>query len=114
LWLASGGDDGKPSATATFGAFACLRGSRSPILYDNTKSQFARILGDGKRHGRGFTGIFQITLLFDRSVTWPSHDKGKVEGLVGSCAPKLPRTIPVFDSFEALNAPSAALPPSNG
>jgi hypothetical protein len=76
------------------------------ILYDNTKIAVARILGDGKRQRtRVFTEL-QSHYLFEDRFGRPGkgNDKGKVEGLVGYARRNFLVPIPVFESFEALNA----------
>jgi Transposase and inactivated derivatives len=96
----------KPSATATFEAFAFFGGVPKSILYDNTKIVVARILGDGKRQRtRVFTEL-QSHYLFEDRFGRPGkgNDKGKVEGLVGYARRNFLVPIPVFESFAALNA----------
>ena len=76
------------------------------IVYDNTKIAVARILGDGKRQRtRVFTEL-QSRYLFEDRFGRPGkgNDKGKVEGLVGYARRNFLVPIPVFESFEALNA----------
>jgi hypothetical protein len=66
----------------------------------------ARILGDGKRQRtRVFTEL-QSHYLFEDRFGRPGkgNDKGKVEGLVGYARRNFLVPIPVFESFEALNA----------
>ena len=95
-------------------AFAFFGGVPKSILYDNTKIAVARILGDGKRQRtRVFTEL-QSHYLFEDRFGRPGkgNDKGKVEGLVGYARRNYLVPIPVFESFEALNA--HMLPPSNG
>jgi transposase len=92
--------DGHVQALALFG------GIPQSILYDNTKIAVARILGDGKRQRtRVFTEL-QSHYLFQDRFGRPAkgNDKGKVEGLVGFARRNFMVPIPVFDSFEALNA----------
>jgi len=92
--------DGHVRAVAFFG------GVPKSILYDNTKIAVARILGDGKRQRtRVFTEL-QSHYLFEDRFGRPGkgNDKGKVEGLVGYARRNFLVPIPVFDSFEALNA----------
>jgi transposase len=87
-------------------AFAFFGGVPKSILYDNTKIAVARILGDGKRQRtRVFTEL-QSHYLFDDRFGRPGkgNDKGKVEGLVGYARRNFLVPIPVFESFEALNA----------
>ncbi len=87
-------------------AFAFFGGVPKSILYDNTKIAVARILGDGKRQRtRVFTEL-QSHYLFEDRFGRPGkgNDKGKVEGLVGYARRNFLVPIPVFDSFEALNA----------
>src|SRR5499433_3467138 len=87
-------------------AFAFFGGVPQSILYDNTKIAVARILGDGKRQRtRVFTELQSHYLfedLFGR--LGKGNDKGKVEGLVGYARRNFMVPIPVFASFEALNA----------
>ena len=87
-------------------AFAFFGGVPKSILYDNTKIAVARILGDGKRlRTRAFSEL-QSHYLFEDRFGRPGkgNDKGKVEGLVGYARRNFLVPIPVFDSFEALNA----------
>ena len=87
-------------------AFAFFGGVPQSILYDNTKIAVARILGDGKRQRtRVFTEL-QSHYLFEDRFGRPGkgNDKGKVEGLVGYARRNFLVPIPVFESFEALNA----------
>jgi transposase len=87
-------------------AFAFFGGVPKSILYDNTKIAVARILGDGKRQRtRVFTEL-QSHYLFEDRFGRPGkgNDKGKVEGLVGYARRNYLVPIPVFESFEALNA----------
>ena len=87
-------------------AFAFFGGVPKSILYDNTKIAVARILGDGKRQRtRVFTEL-QSHYLFEDLFGRPGkgNDKGKVEGLVGYARRNYLVPIPVFESFEALNA----------
>ena len=87
-------------------AFAFFGGVPQSILYDNTKIAVARILGNGKRlRTRVFTEL-QSHYLFEDRFGRPGkgNDKGKVEGLVGYARRNYLAPIPVFESFEALNA----------
>jgi transposase len=87
-------------------AFAFFGGVPQSILYDNTKIAVARILGNGKRlRTRVFTEL-QSHYLFEDRFGRPGkgNDKGKVEGLVGYARRNYLVPIPVFESFEALNA----------
>ncbi len=87
-------------------AFAFFGGVPQSILYDNTRIAVARILGDGKRQRtRVFTEL-QSHYLFEDRFGRPGkgNDKGKVEGLVGYARRNFLVPIPVFASFEALNA----------
>ncbi len=87
-------------------AFAFFGGVPQSILYDNTKIAVARILGDGKRQRtRVFTELQSHYLFKDRfGRPGKGNDKGKVEGLVGYARRNYLVPIPVFESFEALNA----------
>src|SRR6478736_3418745 len=87
-------------------AFAFFGGVPQSILYDNTKIAVARILGDGKRQRtRVFTELQSHYLFKDRfGRPGKGNDKGKVEGLVGYARRNFLVPIPVFESFEALNA----------
>jgi transposase len=87
-------------------AFAFFGGVPQSILYDNTKIAVARILGDGKRQRtRVFTELQSHYLFKDRfGRRGKGNDKGKVEGLVGYARRNFLVPIPVFESFEALNA----------
>src|ERR687898_822065 len=76
------------------------------ILYDNTALAVAAILGDGRRkRTRAFTEL-QSHYLFEDRFGRPGkgNDKGKVEGLVGYARRNFLVPIPVFESFQALNA----------
>src|SRR5487761_1640836 len=87
-------------------AFAFFGGVPKSILYDNSKIAVARILGDGKRQRtRVFTEL-QSHYLFEDRFGRPGrgNDKGKVEGLVGYARRNFLVPLPVFESFEALNA----------
>src|ERR1700724_1549640 len=87
-------------------AFAFFGGVPQSILYDNTKIAVARLLGDSKRQRtRVFTEL-QSHYLFEDRFGRPGKgsDKGKVEGLVGYARRHFLVPIPVFESFEALNA----------
>lgn len=87
-------------------AFAFFGGVPKSILYDNSRIAVARILGDGKRqHTRVFAEL-QSHYLFEDRFGRPGkgNDKGKVEGLVGYARRNFLVPIPVFESFEALNA----------
>jgi transposase len=87
-------------------AFTFFGGVPRSILYDNTKIAVARILGDGKRQRTQAFGELQSHYLFQDRFGRPGrgNDKGKVEGLVGFARRNFLVPIPVFDSFEALNA----------
>ena len=87
-------------------AFSFFGGVPQSILYDNTKIAVARILGDGKRQRtRGFAELQSHYLFRDRfGRPGKGNDKGKVEGLVGYARRNFLVPLPVFDSFEALNA----------
>jgi len=76
------------------------------ILYDNTTIAVARILGDGKRQRMRVFSELQSHYLFTDRFGRPGkgNDKGKVEGLVGYARRNFLVPIPVFESFEALNA----------
>lgn len=87
-------------------AFAFFGGIPKSILYDNTKIAVARILGDGKRQRTRVFAELQSHYLFQDRFGRPAkgNDKGKVEGLVGFARRNFMVQIPVFESFEALNA----------
>jgi transposase len=87
-------------------AFAFFGGVPQSILYDNTRIAVARILGDGKRQRtRVFTELQSHYLFKDRfGRPGKGNDKGKVEGLVGYARRNYLVPIPMFESFEALNA----------
>ena len=87
-------------------AFAFFGGAPKSILYDNTKIAVARILGDGKRQRTRVFSELQSHYLFEDRFGRPGkgNDKGKVEGLVGYARRNFLVPIPVFESFEALNA----------
>jgi len=92
--------DGHVKAVAFFG------GVPKSILYDNSKIAVARILGDGRRQRTRVFAELQSHYLFEDRFGRPGkgNDKGKVEGLVGFARRNFLVPIPVFDSFEALNA----------
>src|SRR5512145_1910692 len=87
-------------------AFSFFGGVPRSILYDNTKIAVARILGDGTRQRTQVFNELQSHYLFEDRFGRPGkgNDKGKVEGLVGYARRNFLVPIPVFDSFEALNA----------
>ncbi|MEY4932175.1 MAG: hypothetical protein RLZZ403_495 [Pseudomonadota bacterium] len=87
-------------------AFAFFGGVPRSILYDNTRIAVARILGDGKRQRTRVFAELQSHYLFEDRFGRPGkgNDKGKVEGLVGYARRNFLVPIPVFESFEALNA----------
>jgi transposase len=87
-------------------AFTYFGGVPRSILYDNTKIAVARILGDGRRQRTQVFSELQSHYLFEDRFGRPGkgNDKGKVEGLVGYARRNFLVPIPVFDSFEALNA----------
>jgi transposase len=87
-------------------AFAFFGGVPKSILYDNTKLAVGRILGDGKRQRTRAFAELQSHYLFEDRFGRPGkgNDKGKVEGLVGYARRNFLVPIPVFESFEALNA----------
>ena len=66
----------------------------------------ARVLGDGKRQRTRVFAELQSHYLFEDRFGRPGkgNDKGKVEGLVGYARRNFLVPIPVFESFEALNA----------
>ena len=87
-------------------AFTFFGGVPQSILYDNTRIAVARILGDGKRQRTRVFAELQSHYLFEDRFGRPGkgNDKGKVEGLVGWIRRNFLVPIPVFESFEALNA----------
>ena len=87
-------------------AFQFFGGVPQSILYDNTTIAVARILGNGKRQRtRVFSELQSHDLFTDRfGRPGKGNDKGKVEGLVGYARRNFLVPIPVFESFEALNA----------
>lgn len=87
-------------------AFQFFGGVPQSILYDNTKIAVARILGDGKRQRTRVFSELQSHYLFTDRFGRPGkgNDKGKVEGLVGYARRNFLVPIPVFESFDALNA----------
>jgi transposase len=92
--------DGHVKAFEFFGAVP------QSILYDNTKIAVARILGDGRRQRTRVFSELQSHYLFNDRFGRPGkgNDKGKVEGLVGYARRNFLVPIPMFGSFEALNA----------
>jgi len=87
-------------------AFGFFGGVPQSILYDNTRIAVARILGDGTRQRTRVFAELQSHYLFEDRFGRPGkgNDKGKVEGLVGYARRNFLVPIPVFESFEALNA----------
>jgi len=87
-------------------AFQFFGGVPQSILYDNTKIAVARILGDGRRKRTRVFSELQSHYLFTDRFGRPGkgNDKGKVEGLVGYARRNFLVPIPVFESFEVLNA----------
>jgi hypothetical protein len=87
-------------------AFSFFGGVPQSILYDNTKIAVARIFGDGKRQRTRIFAELQSHYLFRDRFGRPGkgNDKGKVEGLVGYARRNFLVPLPVFESFEALNA----------
>jgi len=87
-------------------AFEFFGGIPLSILYDNTRIAVARILGDGTRQRTKTFSELQSHYLFQDRFGRPGkgNDKGKVEGLVGYARRNFLVPIPVFESFEALNA----------
>src|SRR5712675_1968313 len=87
-------------------AFTFFGGVPKSILYDNTRIAVARILGDGKRQRTRVFAELQSHYLFKDRFGRPGkgNDKGKVEGLVGYARWNYLVPIPMFESFEALNA----------
>jgi transposase len=87
-------------------AFTFFGGVPKSMLYDNTKIAVARILGDGKRLRTRVFSELQSHYLFQDRFGRPGkgNDNGKVEGLVGFARRNFLVPIPVFDSFEVLNA----------
>ena len=87
-------------------AFAFFGGVPQSILYDNTKIAVARILGDGRRQRTRVFSELQSHYLFTDRFGRPGkgNDKGKVEGLVGYARRNFLVPVPVFESFDALNA----------
>ena len=87
-------------------AFAFFNGIPQSILYDNTTIAVAKILGDGKRQRTSVFTELQSHYLFQDRFGRPAkgNDKGKVEGLVGYARRNFMVPIPVFATFEALNA----------
>jgi len=87
-------------------AFSFFGGVPQSILYDNTKIAVARILGDGRRRRTRVFAELQSHYLFQDRFGRPGkgNDKGKVEGLVGYARRNFLVPLPVFESFEALNA----------
>ena len=112
----------RPSGSQAFldghnAAFAFLGGVPRSILYDNTRLAVGRILGDGKRRRtRTFAELQSHYLFLDRfGRPGKGNDKGKVEGLVGSCAPQLPSADPDFlRQLRRAQCASRATPASSG
>jgi len=87
-------------------AFAFFGGIPRSILYDNTKTALARLLGDRSRiRTRRFTEL-QSHYLFDDKFGQPArgNDKGDVEGMVGYTGRNFMVPAPRYDSFDDLNA----------
>ena len=87
-------------------AFEFFGGVPQSILYDNTTLAVARILGDGRRQRTETFSELQSHYLFTDRFGRPGkgNDKGKVEGLVGFARRNFLVPIPMFQSFDALNA----------
>ncbi len=87
-------------------AFSFLGGVPQSILYDNTKLAVARILGDGRRQRtRVFTELQSHYLFSDRfGRPGKGNDKGKVESMVKYVRRNFLVPMPMFDSFDDLNA----------
>ena len=96
----------KPSATATFGRSASLAAFRSPSFMTTPRSPWLAFSATGRRQRtRGFAELQSHYLFRDRfGRPGKGNDKGKVEGLVGYARRNFLVRIPVFESFEALNA----------
>jgi hypothetical protein len=60
------------------------------ILYDNTRTAVARVLGDGERKKtRAFSELQSHYLFVDKfGRPGKGNDKGRIEDLVGLCPPK--------------------------
>lgn len=87
-------------------AFGFFGGIPQSILYDNTKTAVARILGDRTRvRTQRFTEL-QSHYLFDDKFGRPArgNDKGNVEGMVGYTRRNFMVPAPRYDSFDDLNA----------
>src|SRR6201981_2854899 len=87
-------------------SFEFFGGVPRSILYDNTKLAVARILGDGTRQRTRVFSELQSHYLFADRFGRPGkgNGKGKGEGLLGGVRRHFMVPIPVFASFEALNA----------
>ena len=92
--------------TATFGHSASLAAFHSQSFMTTPRSRLPSILGDGRRRRTRVFAELQSHYLFQDRFGRPGkgNDKGKVEGLVGYARRNFLVPIPVFESFEALNA----------
>src|SRR5476651_710988 len=87
-------------------AFDFFGGVPQSILYDNTRLVVAKIVRGGRRLRSHMFAELQSHYLFEDRFGRPGkgNDKGKVEGLVGYARRNFLVPVPVFESFEALNA----------
>jgi transposase len=96
----------KRSATGTRGHSHSLVVSRGRSCMTTPRSQWLAFLVNGERQRTRVFSELQSHYLFEDRFGRPGkgNDKGKVEGLVGYARRNFMVPIPVFASFEALNA----------
>ena len=95
----------KPSATAMFGRSASVAAFRSPSFMITPRSPWLAFLATGSGSGRAVSPSQSHYLFRDRfGRPGKGNDKGKVEGLVRYARRNFLVPLPVFESFEALNA----------
>ena len=92
--------------TATFGHSASLAAFHSPSFMTTPRSRLPAFSATGRRRRTRVFAELQSHYLFQDRFGRPGkgNDKGKVEGLVGYARRNFLVPIPVFESFEALNA----------
>ena len=104
-WSATPPRRRKPSATAMFGRSASLAAFRSPSFMTTPRSTWLVFLATGSGGRPRFRRVQSHYLFRDRfGRPGKGSNKGKVEGLVGYARRNFLVPLPVFESFEALNA----------
>src|SRR6202035_4670117 len=96
----------KRSATATFGRSHSLAAYRSRSCMTTPRSRWPASSVTASGNARACSPNCNRTTCFEDRFGRPGkgNDKGKVEGLVGYARRNFLVPIPVFESFEALNA----------